>query len=70
MVSVGIDLRGRRSDLVGVDDLGGVSWKHRITSSPVDFLRVFGELEPGSFEVAVPHETPNVHLHRVLSAGP
>jgi transposase len=52
MVSVGIDLHRRRSDLVGVDGLGGVVWKHRISSSPADFLRVFGELEPGSFEVA------------------
>jgi len=52
MLSVGIDLHRRRSDLVGVDDLGGVVWKHRISSSPADFLRVFGELQPGSFEVA------------------
>jgi len=52
MVSVGIDLHRRRSDLVGVDDLGSVVWKRRIPSSPADFLHVFGELEPGSFEVA------------------
>ena len=52
MVSVGIDPHRRRSDLVGVDNLGSVVWKRRIPSSPADFLRVFGELEPGSFEVA------------------
>lgn len=40
MVSVGIDLHRRRSDLVGVDNLGGVVWKRRIPSSPADFLRV------------------------------
>jgi hypothetical protein len=30
MVSVGIDLHRRRSDLVGVDDVGSVVWKRRI----------------------------------------
>jgi transposase len=29
-----------------------VVWKYRISSSPAEFMRVFGELEPGSFEVA------------------
>ena len=53
MVSVGIDLHRRRSDLVGVDEAGAVLWKRRIASSPAEFLRVFGDLEPGSFEVAV-----------------
>jgi transposase len=52
MVSVGIDLHRRRSDLVGIDETGAVLWKRRIASSPAEFMRVFGELEPASFEVA------------------
>ena len=38
MVSVGIDLHRRRSDLVGVGDVGTVIWKRRIASTPPEFL--------------------------------
>jgi hypothetical protein len=43
---VGVDLHRRTSNVVVLDGSGQVLLKRCIRSSPEDFLRVFGELEP------------------------
>jgi transposase len=52
MVYVGVDLHRKRSHVVALDPAGEVVLSRRIGNAPVEFLRIFGELEPAPIEVA------------------
>jgi Transposase len=52
MVDVGVDLHRKRSHVVALDPAGAVVPSRRIGDAPVEFLRIFGELEPQPIEVA------------------
>ena len=51
MVYVGVDLHRKRSHVVALDPTGQVLVSRRIGNAPVEFLRIFGELEPERVEV-------------------
>jgi transposase len=51
MVYVGVDLHRKRSHVVALDPAGEVVLSRRIGNAPVEFLRIFGELEPEPVEV-------------------
>ena len=51
MVYVGVDLHRKRSHVVALDPAGEVMLSRRIGNAPVEFLRIFGELEPQPIEV-------------------
>jgi transposase len=51
MVYVGVDLHRKRSHVVALDPTGEVVLSRRIGNAPVEFLRIFGELEPRPVEV-------------------
>jgi transposase len=51
MVDVGVDLHRKRSHVVALDPTGAVVLSRRIGNAPTEFLRIFGELEPGPVEV-------------------
>ena len=51
MVDVGVDLHRKRSHVVALDPAGEVVVSRRIGNAPAEFLRIFGELEPGPIEV-------------------
>jgi transposase len=46
MVYVGVDLHRKRSHVVALDPAGEVVLSRRIGNAPVEFWRIFGELEP------------------------
>ena len=48
---VGVDLHRKRSHVVALDPAGQVVLSRRIGNAPVEFLRIFGELEPERVEV-------------------
>lgn len=48
---LGVDLHRKRSHVVALDDEGHVRLSRRITNSPENFGRVFGELEPEPLSV-------------------
>ncbi|MHB8959097.1 MAG: IS110 family RNA-guided transposase [Candidatus Limnocylindrales bacterium] len=52
MVYIGVDLHRKVSQLAVLDETGATLASHRIPSQRGEFLRVFGELEPGPIEVA------------------
>ncbi len=52
MVYLGVDLHRKVSHVVAMDFGGDVVFSRRISTDPLAFLRVFGELEPGPIEVA------------------
>jgi hypothetical protein len=52
MAYVGVDLHRKRSHIVALDPAGEVVLSRRIGNAPTEFLRLFGELEPGPIEVA------------------
>lgn len=52
MVYVGVDLHRKSSHVVALDGDGERVLSRRISSTPPDFLRVFGELEPARMDVA------------------
>ena len=52
MVYVGVDLHRRVSQVSAIDEKGEVVLTRRIKTEPLEFLRVFGELEPGPMSVA------------------
>jgi transposase len=52
MVYVGVDLHRKRSHVVVLDPAGQVVLSRRIGNAPVEFLPIFGELEPQPIEVA------------------
>jgi hypothetical protein len=52
MADVGVDLHRKRSHVVALDPAGAVVLSRRIGNAPTEFLRLFGELEPGPVEVA------------------
>jgi hypothetical protein len=41
-----VDLHRQRSQVVALDPTGEVVLSRRIGNAPVEFLRIFGELEP------------------------
>src|SRR5215213_443944 len=51
MVYVGVDLHRKRSHVVALDPTGEVLLSRRIGNAPVEFWRIFGELEPQPIEV-------------------
>jgi hypothetical protein len=51
MVYVGVDLHRKRSHVVALDPAGEVVLSRRIGNAPVEFWRIFGELEPEPIEV-------------------
>jgi transposase len=51
MVYVGVDLHRKRSHVVALDPAGAVVLSRRIGNAPVEFWRIFGELEPQPIEV-------------------
>ena len=51
MADVGVDLHRKRSHVVALDPAGEVVVSRRIGNAPAEFLRSFGELEPGPIEV-------------------
>jgi hypothetical protein len=52
MVYVGVDLQRRVSQVTAMDQQGEVILTRRIRTEPLEFLRVFGELEPEPMSVA------------------
>jgi transposase len=52
MADVGVDLHRQRSHVAALDPAGAAVLSKRIGNAPAEFLRVFGELEPGPVEVA------------------
>ena len=52
MVYLGVDLHRKRSVVTALTEDGTVVLSRRIASAPEPFLRIFGELEPGSVSVA------------------
>ena len=51
MVYVGVDLHRKRSHVVALDPAGEVVLSWRIGNAPVEYLRIFGELEPQPIKV-------------------
>jgi hypothetical protein len=52
VVYVGVDVHRKRSHVVALHPTGEVVLSRRIGNAPVEFLRIFGDLEPQPIEVA------------------